>query len=37
MHENLRMVPRCRVAFDALSKGLLDYLRATTKSAPQTG
>jgi len=37
MHENLRMVPRCRVAFDALSEGLLDYLRATPKSAPQTG
>jgi len=29
MHENLRMVPRCRVAFDALTEGLLKYLAAT--------
>lgn len=25
MHENLRTVPRCRVAFDALAEGLLAY------------
>jgi DNA-binding transcriptional LysR family regulator len=25
MHENLKMVPRCRVAFDALADGLLAY------------
>lgn len=25
MHENLRMVPRCRVVFDALADGLLAY------------
>jgi len=25
MHENLKMVPRCRVAFDALAEGLLAY------------
>jgi len=29
MHENLRMVPRCRVAFDALAEGLLSHLAAT--------
>ena len=27
MHENLRATPRCRVVFDALARGLLDYLR----------
>lgn len=32
MHENLRRVPRCRVAFDALAEGLLDY-RGTATAA----
>lgn len=27
MHENLRTSPRCRVTFDALVAGLLDYIR----------
>ncbi|MCY0147976.1 LysR family transcriptional regulator [Hoeflea sp. G2-23] len=36
MHENLRMVPRCRVAFDALAEGLLDYLGTTPTPAPQS-
>ncbi|MFT4182919.1 MAG: LysR family transcriptional regulator [Rhizobium sp.] len=27
MHENLRTSPRCRVTFDALTAGLLDYVR----------
>ncbi|WP_375590751.1 LysR family transcriptional regulator [Hoeflea alexandrii] len=32
MHENLKSVPRCRVAFDALAEGLLAY-RATCLAA----
>ncbi|WP_407065180.1 LysR family transcriptional regulator [Ensifer sp. LC499] len=27
MHENLKTAPRCRVTFDALAKGLRDYIR----------
>lgn len=27
MHENLKSSLRCRVTFDALTKGLLDYVR----------
>ncbi len=27
MHENLKTSPRCRVTFDALVAGLLDYVR----------
>ncbi len=27
MHENLKSSPRWRVTFDALTKGLLDYVR----------
>ena len=34
MHENLKMVPRCRVAFDALAEGLLSYRETTTGPAP---
>ena len=34
MHENLKMVPRCRVAFDALTEGLLAYRDTTTGPAP---
>jgi len=30
MHENLKMVLRCRVAFDALAEGLLAYHRTVT-------
>tara|TARA_R110002020_G_scaffold16307_19_gene57720 strand:- start:10233 stop:11144 length:912 start_codon:yes stop_codon:yes gene_type:complete len=33
MHENLRMVPRCRVTFDALAEGLLAYRTATAAPA----
>lgn len=32
MHENLRMVPRCRVVFDALAEGLIAY-RGTAGTA----
>jgi DNA-binding transcriptional LysR family regulator len=32
MHENLKTAPRCRVTFDALAKGLRDYIRG---QAPQ--
>jgi DNA-binding transcriptional LysR family regulator len=31
MHENLKTVPRCRVAFDALAEGLLAYRAACLK------
>lgn len=27
MHENLKTSPRCRVTFDALVTGLLDYIK----------
>lgn len=33
MHENLKSAPRCRVTFDALAKGLRDYIRGV---APAT-
>lgn len=29
MHENLKTAPRCRVTFDALARGLRDYIRGT--------
>ncbi|KGF67383.1 LysR family transcriptional regulator [Hoeflea sp. BAL378] len=34
MHETLRAVPRCRVAFDALAEGLIAYRSATAGPAP---
>jgi len=34
MHENLRMVPRCRVAFDAVADGLFTYLGTAPGLAP---
>lgn len=33
MHENLRMVPRCRVVFDALAEGLIAYRGSATAAA----
>lgn len=34
MHENLRMVPRCRVVFDALAEGLIAYRASGSTTAP---
>ena len=34
MHENLKMVPRCRVTFDALAEGLLSYRGTITGLVP---
>lgn len=34
MHENLKMVPRCRVTFDALAEGLLAYRGSIAGLAP---
>lgn len=31
MHENLKTNPRCRVVFDALTKGLIDYIGTENK------
>lgn len=33
MHENLKTAPRCRVTFDALAKGLRDYIRGVAPAA----
>ncbi|WP_077961215.1 LysR family transcriptional regulator [Ensifer adhaerens] len=33
MHENLKTAPRCRVTFDALAKGLRDYIRSAPSAA----
>jgi len=33
MHENLKTAPRCRVTFDALAKGLRDYIRSVAPAA----
>jgi len=33
MHENLRTTPRCRVTFDALAKGLADYVGSVHATA----
>lgn len=34
MHENLKMVPRCRVTFDALAEGLISYRETTITPVP---
>ncbi|MBZ7921729.1 LysR family transcriptional regulator [Ensifer adhaerens] len=33
MHENLKTAPRCRVTFDALARGLRDYIRGVPPEA----
>jgi DNA-binding transcriptional LysR family regulator len=33
MHENLKTSPRCRVTFDALVEGLLDYIKENNREA----